>query len=125
MEKRPEIVGSLADATQQISTVERLAADAADGEFDGNAAEAEELSLASQALQAEPTVIVREGPIFSFPMATRIIPDPGIRQIDGWIGTNWLAEEFLLSPDEITEVYGVVIGSVYPSFSATGRIEQA
>src|SRR3546814_5214074 len=79
MEKRPEIVGSLADATQQISTVERLAADAADGEFDGNAAEAEELSLASQALQAEPTVIVREGPIFSFPMATRIIPDPGTR----------------------------------------------
>src|SRR3546814_7596387 len=61
MEKRPEIVGSLADATQRISTVERLAADAADGEFDGNAAEAEELSLASQALQAEPTVIVREG----------------------------------------------------------------
>src|SRR3546814_4485421 len=88
MEKRPEIVGSLADATQQISTVERLAADAADGEFDGNAAEAEELSLASQALQADPTVIVREGPIFSFPMATRIIPDPGTRQIDGWIGTH-------------------------------------
>src|SRR3546814_11009503 len=79
MEKRPEIVGSLADATQQISTVERLAADAADGEFDGNAAEAEEPSLASQELQAEPPVIVWEGPLFSFPMATRVIPDPGHR----------------------------------------------
>src|SRR3546814_10841461 len=53
-------------------------------------------------------------------MATRIIPDPGTRQIDGWIGTNWLAEEFLLTPDEIKEVYGVDIGSDYTSYSATG-----
>src|SRR3546814_16307501 len=59
MEKRPEIVGSLADATQPISTVARLAADPADGQFDGNAAAAGARSLCMQEGQEDRTDKVR------------------------------------------------------------------
>jgi hypothetical protein len=108
MEKRPDTEATLPDITDRVASVERLAADLADGESEENSADAEEFKLAKGALQAEKDVIVREGLVVDFPASTRIIPFLGCRQLaPGFPGAPAVAEEFLMSPNEVKETYGV------------------
>lgn len=104
------------DHAERLATIGRLAADLQDGEFDENAAEAEELRLATAAIQAEPEKIVREGLVFSFPGSTRIIPSVSTEKLMGWVGSEWIAEEIILTPDRVKEVYGVSLGSSYTAY---------
>jgi hypothetical protein len=111
MEKRPEVTAQINDVTNQLATLETLAADLADGEMLPDEAEAENLKNMLALLQEQPELVVREGPIFDWPKSTKIIPDPNTVQIDGWIGTNWLAREYNLTPQQIKETYEVDVST--------------
>lgn len=106
----------IADMAERLATIGRLQADMEDGKYDETAAEAEELRLAIQTMQSEPEMIVREGLVWMFPHSTRIIPSPETTKLVGWVGTEWLAKEVILSPERIKEVYGVDVGKNYCSY---------
>jgi hypothetical protein len=106
----------ISDMTERLAVIGRLQSDIQDDKTDPNSAEAEELRLAIQAIQAEPESIVREGLIWQFPQSTRIIPSPESTKLVGWVGTPWIAKEVILSPDRIKEVYGIDLGQNYSSY---------
>jgi hypothetical protein len=113
MEKRPEDVDKITDITQQLATLERLTADSTDGKTTSVQAEAEQLRLLLADLQARPDVIVKEGLAFDFPQANTIIPDPRCRNLRGFVGAQWVAQEFILDINDIKEIYKVDISGGY------------
>lgn len=111
MARKPETERQLTDYADRLATIERLSADIADGETDPNAAEVEQLRLAMQALANEPMLIVREGLDITYPDSTAIIPDPRTKRLRGFVGARWVAEEFMLTADDIKETYNVDVAS--------------
>lgn len=107
MARKPETERAIADYSQRLATIERLAADIADGEIPVDNAEAEQLRLTIQGLMGEPEVVTREGLMLSYPDSTAIIPDPKTKRLKNFVNSDWVAEEFLLSADEIKETYQV------------------
>lgn len=106
----------IADMTERLAVIGQLQADLQDGEIDPMSAEAEQLKLAIQAIENEPEMIVREGLVFTFPQSTRIIPSPETMELVGWIGSDWIAKEVLLTRERIKQVYAVDIGDQYTSY---------
>ena len=116
MEKRPDVVAKLSDISERLGTLERLAADLADEETDPNDAEAEQLRLLVQDLQQQSQFIVREGLTFDYPSSFSIIPDTKCVHLRGFLGSDWVAEEYILSTNEVKEIYGKDIGKSYTSY---------
>lgn len=110
MEARPDIEAQIADCTSQLSHLEMLLAQEERDDFDENSAKAEELRASIETLQQKKYILVREGVVYSFPRATSIIIDPACTQLEGFLGANWIAEEFYLPKDEIERVYGIDVG---------------
>jgi hypothetical protein len=128
MQPRPDQATRIADLTQQLATIERLRANLMGEEATAVAdydAEAEQLRQAIAALQEQPEVILREGPMLDFPRATSIIPDPRTRSLVGWIGAGWVAEEFELSCDQVEEIYGVRVSKGANTEYARGSVPPA
>jgi len=121
MKMAPEIENRIADMSERLANIERLAADLSDKEILPDSADAEELRLAIRSLTAEGQLVVREGLTFNYPDSTSIIPDPRCRTLRGFLGADWVAEEYLLTPDEIEEVYMVDIGSGYTAYNEDGQ----
>jgi hypothetical protein len=105
--KRPDIEAKLSDITDRLARMEQLQDDQTDKVFDDDSASAEELKITQTALEAEPQQVVREGLVIDFPHSTRIIPDLKTKEMVGWVGSHWVAEEFILTTDEVQEIYGV------------------
>lgn len=116
MEKRPDVVAKLSDINERLGTLERLAADLADGEDDPNSAQAEQLRLMVQDLQTQVEFAAREGLVFDYPSAFQIIPDTKCIKLRGFLGCDWVAEEYILSPNEVKEIYGIDVGKNYTSY---------
>lgn len=112
----PQQSGKIADNAQRLATIGRLAADLQDGEVDPYSAEAEELRLATETIRSEPEGILREGLVFGFPNSTRLIPSISTEKLMGWIGSEWLAEQILIRPDRIKEVYGIDVGHSFTAY---------
>lgn len=111
MALRPEAEASLNDMSQRLATLERLSADVADGEvFDGSA-EMDQLKSSMAAVQSTNQIVLREGLQFTYPNSTAIIPDTSIQQLRGFVGAEWVAEEYVLTRDRIKEIYKVDVGS--------------
>lgn len=124
LERDPHTESRLEDITERLAYVERLMTDAQEGDMDPMSAEAEELRLTMQELQEQVEVVIREGLVFDFPQSTAVIPDKATRSIEGgFIGADWIAEEFQKTPDEIEEIYGVDIGSSYVKYNDAGAPE--
>lgn len=120
MKMQPEIEHRIADMSERLANIERLAADMADGEFEDDSADAEALRNAIQALMQEGQLVVREGLTFDYPDSTAIIPDPKCRSLRSFLGADWVAQEYLLSPDEIEEVYMIDVGKSYTAYDEKG-----
>jgi len=120
MGKNPDFDSRIADVQQRLSTLERISADIADGEADVDSAEAEQLQLLLADMQSDTDMVVREGLILSYPKATAIIPDPRCVQLRDFLGCDWVCEEFMMTPNEIQETYGVDVGK---DFVAYNRID--
>jgi len=119
LEPQPDISARINDVTEQISVAERMMADAADGvDVDPDSPNVEELRLLLADLQSKESIVVREGPVTLFPESTAIIPDPKCKQLDGFIGADWVAEKFIKTPDEVKEIYKVDLGKNYREHTA-------
>ncbi|MEY9184703.1 hypothetical protein ABIG06_006251 [Bradyrhizobium sp. USDA 326] len=107
MEERPDLEKGIADTSERLATLERLSADQADELTDEDDAEAEQLRLLLQDLMQQKNIFVREGLTYDYPLSFNIIPDTKCIELKHWTAADWVAEEFLLSCDEIEEIYGV------------------
>lgn len=116
LEKRPEDVEKITDVTQQIVKIEALLADLHDDELDKSKAEVEQLRLMLNDLQAKPDVIVKEGLVFDFPRSTSIIVDPRCTDLNGFLGAQWVAQEFILEKSEVKEIYNIDLGKSYTQY---------
>jgi hypothetical protein len=108
------------DATSRLAELERLSADVADGEISDTEAEMAEMRAKLQALQSA-KILVRDGLTFSFPRSTAIIVDPECTQLKGFVGAGWIAEEFLLTPKRVQEIFGVDIKKEFKARDKDGR----
>lgn len=120
MKMKPEIEARIADMSERLANIERLMADLSDDQFQDDSAEAESAKIALQALMAEPQLIVREGLSFSYTDSTALIPDRKCRSLKNFVGADWVAEEFILSLDEIKEVYMVDVGQSFTAYDDKG-----
>jgi hypothetical protein len=116
MEKRPDVVAKLSDISERLGTLERLAADIADEETDPNSAEAEQLRLLVQDLQGQSEFIAHEGLTYDYPSSFSIIPDTKCVHLRGFLGCDWVAEEYILSTNEVKEIYGKDVGNAYVGY---------
>jgi hypothetical protein len=116
MQKRPEIEARISDISNRLSTLERLSADLHDDEVDENGPEAEELRLLVNDLAKQADIVVREGLTFDYPTSTSIIPDPKTMQLREFLGADWVAQEFILSPNDVKEIYEVDVGKSYNAY---------
>jgi hypothetical protein len=116
MRKRPEDVEKITDITQQMSTLERLMADRIDEKFTEDDAKMEQLRQILTELQNKQDVIVKEGVAFDFPLTQTIIVDPKCRQLSGFVGADWVAQEFILDVEEVKEIYKVDLGKAYTAY---------
>ena len=107
LEKRPEITSQIADATNRLATIEALSADLADGVIQQEDPAAEELRIMLRDLQAQETIITREGLVFTWPKSKDVIVDTNCVQLNGFIGADWVAVEMMLSPQKVQEVWQV------------------
>lgn len=116
-ENRPDLAAKITDISEKIARIERQAAQVEEGEIREGDAELADLKLSLADLQKQTEVIVREGPIRDFPRAAgEIILDPATKQVNGLIGTNWLARKSLLTPDEVREAFKKDIGAEYTPY---------
>lgn len=113
------------DFAERLAAIGRMRADLTDGEADPLGPETERLRLAIEAIKSEPEVIIREGILWNFPQATRIIPSISTEKLMGWIGTEWIAEEIMLTPNRVKEVYGVDLGQSFQAYKATRGAPQS
>ena len=120
MQLTPEIETRIADMTERLATIERLANDIADGEIQRDSAEAEQLRLSIQAMMNEAKVITREGLLFDYPDSMSIIPDQKCKSLRGFLGADWVSQEYMMSPEEILEVYGVDVGRSFRAYDMDG-----
>jgi len=117
MKQSPELSGQIAGIAEQLGHARRLAADIEDNELDATSPEVDELKSALETLQQTQDVIVREGLRFDYPASTSIIPDKKTKRLRGFLGADWVAQEYYLSPASIQEIYGVDIGSDFTAFT--------
>ena len=117
MQKRPDVIAKLSDINERLGTLERLAADIADEESDPDSAEAEQLRLLVKDLQSEVEFIAHEGLTYDYPSSFSIIPDTKCIHLRGFLGSDWVAEEYILSPNEVKEIYGRDVGKNYTSYT--------
>lgn len=108
MERAPLDSARIEDVTMKLAKIEQLLSHVSEGDDrDRCLAEQVELKAMLQSLQEPEAQMVREGLVFEFPKSTSIIPDPQTRNVDGWVGTRWIAHERMMTPDEIERVYQV------------------
>lgn len=122
-EFRPEDVARVTDLTEQLSAVQaRLAEMSEDSsEYDETSAEAAELEHLIGKVSGDQSAFMREGLDFDFPKATSIIPDDACYQLDGFLGARWVAQEFLLTAEQVRQIYGVDIKDKYTHHTAGGE----
>ncbi len=124
---QPEIETRIADMVARLSTIQRLADDIHDDQLRTEDAEAEQLRLSIQALQQEPQIIMREGLLFDYPDSTAIIPDRKCKSLRGFLGCDWVTQEYILTPEEIQEIYGVDVGKSFRPYvvdTLTGAVTE-
>jgi hypothetical protein len=116
MQKKPEIEQRIADISNRLSTLERISADIHDDQTDENGPEAEQLRLLLNDLRSQTQVVVREGLTFDYPVSTAIIPDPKCMFLREFLGSDWVAQEFVLSPNDVKEIYNVDVGKSFNAY---------
>jgi len=116
MEQRPDMEKGIADANERLATLERLGADLHDEITAEDSKEAEQLRLMINDMALQSQFVAREGLTFDYPLSTNIIPDPKTIELRNFLGSDWVAEEFMLTPNEIEEIYGVDVGTAYTAY---------
>lgn len=121
MKYSPDCEAAIRDVTEKMEQIKRLTADVADGEIQKGEAEAEELRSTLATLQAKKEVLVREGLTFAFPKPWNIIIDPeNTTQLKGFVGSEWIVEEYIFTPKKVQKIYGVDVGNNFTQHNVEG-----
>jgi hypothetical protein len=120
MEPAHERTGDFSPHQQQIQHFEANLGDYVDGKLNDNDPRVDELATQLSKMQNDPEVIVREGPLYDFPSATNVIPDPKFRSLKGFVGCDWLATKRLMSPAKVKEIYKVDISEQFSAYKPDG-----
>jgi hypothetical protein len=123
-ELNPADQRALSDTLEQLSKLERLSADLADGEIDPNEQEAETLKLMASELSNREHIIVREGLAFDYPDSANIIPSRDMTYLPGFIGCSYVTEQFILSTQRIQEIYGVDVRGSYTAYDKDQSVNE-
>lgn len=116
----PDVPGRIRDIRDRLQHYQRIKDDLTDGEIEQDSKEAEELRAGLAALEVQENVVLREGLVFTWPRAWSIIPDMATSQLKGFIGAEWIAEEFLFPVEKVQEFYGIDVKSSYTPFTPDG-----
>lgn len=114
-----EKMSSLADARARLLQLERLTAElnlGDDGQMHEASAEMEQLRIQIQTISSAPDLQMREGLIYDFPEPLSIIPSKGTKKLRGWVGTEWITKEFIVSCARVKEWFGIDLGSQYTEY---------
>lgn len=118
----PETVRDLGDHRQRLARLESLMADAQDKELEEYSAEADHLRLMIQGLEkSERNHLAQESVVFSWPRSQAIILDPKITSIIGYENCDWLAEKFVLTAEQVKDVYKIDLASGYTKYDRNGH----
>lgn len=107
LRQNPDIAASIADATKQIDSLEALMATAKAGEMEDESAQCEDMRLLVQDLTQKLDVVMREGPILSFPRATEVFPDEDCRHLKTFAGSRFIVRRYDMTCKRIAKVYKV------------------
>jgi len=121
LEPNPEVTAGIADVTSKIKNLESLIAASEGADADESKKEAEELRLNLADLQAQETLLVREGPVISFPKSDAIIFDPDTVHLKTWAGCGWVAEMMDMTPAKVRETWGADIGKEFKTYKENGE----
>jgi hypothetical protein len=121
LEPRPDVSAQINDVTSKIANVEYTLTDIEDGEYDKNGPESEQLRTNMADLQNDPEMVVREGPVLSFPKANQVIVDPACTQLKTLAGARWMAEEFEMDTCDIEKIYKIDVGANFKQYSPDGN----
>lgn len=122
LEPRPDVQAQINDVTSKIAAVKAAKEETQEGEdLDETSAEFAQLQSNLADLARDQDMVVREGPVLSFPRANQVIVDPECRQLKTLAGARWIAEEFEYEPCEIEKIYGVDIKSDFKWYAPDGN----
>lgn len=116
LEKDPDVTAQINETSEQIAVAKRILEERAEDEIDDDSADMEQLRTLLADLQSKETLIVSEGPVWSFPKSRALIVDPKCQHLKTLVGADWVAEEYELTPDDIDETYGVDVSGSYTEY---------
>lgn len=125
---RPGMQEKLADARTRLDHLRYLAEQVGEGEIGQDDAEMAELEASIKQLQSEPEIVLREGLIFDFPQATKVIPDRLCKYLDGFVGAGHITLEYDYSVSEVREIFGVDLtdsATKYIAANGSGSVYEA
>lgn len=125
--KSPELLAQLADMRNDLARAEQLAADEADDVITDGSSEIEQLRLVvnnlTEQLEQDGEIILREGPVWTFPKAQRLIVDPNCYELLDFVGAEWVAEEYILTREQVQQIYGKDVSNGHKRYSYEGAPE--
>ena len=124
----PQVLEEMDRLRQQLAAIQRIAGDVAEGDVDPeNDAMGEEMQNRLNQLQTITEQVLFEGLLLTYPDTCSLIPDMETQNIRTWEGTSFIAEEFLLTSNQIQDTFNVdVRGKGVPYFAkdeATKKID--
>lgn len=128
--RKPGQETRLADARDKLAELQRRIREwneEFDDAYASTRAEFDELELQVQSMEAEKPVVLKEGLLFQFPRSWRIIPDKKCTNLRGFVGSDWVAEEMEMSPEDIEMTFKKKIGGGYTRYTmqADGQLVEA
>lgn len=120
MEPDPDVVARIGDMQAELNLIQSRQADLKDGELDEDDPKAEELREMLKTLEEEKMRIVIEGAVFDFPRSTDIIPHRACTALSGFIGCDYVTREYMMTPDEIQEMFKKDIKNQYKVYMSAG-----
>lgn len=120
----PTVLNGLEDARNRLAHLERLVAEAAEGEIEADDAEIAELREQIASMETQPETIIREGLVVDFPASTRVIPDKLTRSLVGFVGARHVTLEYFYTPDQVRELFNHDLGGKYKGYSIDGKGEE-
>lgn len=121
MEPRPDVIGQINDITSKIASIEATLEEMSEGDLEETSAKAEQLRLNLKDLERDKEMVVREGPVLSFPRANQVIVDLKCIHLKSLAGAEWMAEEFEMTPCEIEKVYKIDVKSEFKQYASDGN----
>jgi len=109
----------IADARERLAHLERLIADTTKPDADPESAAVAEAKMMLQEALAAPAEM-REGPVFDFPQSWNIIPDAETTSLIGWVGSRFVAEQFMWRKSRVKEKFKVDVSGNYRAYVTTG-----